>query len=205
MTRKCSALQAGRLAWFRPHHLPSLPWKQHLGSMGTASDWAVRCVLVAAWSSSTSVGSEAFAFVSSPPGHGTKAATTGASSTRAATATAQRRCRVFSSLSSAGRAPPVRCSQHTPGRLHGSSDGREGISRVETASFARVLPPAAPRSSSHGHGSRSGSNRRRRDVSGPLFAEDQGWLDALKGVADEPGLPLGPSKKVGGCRYLHPR
>lgn len=165
--------------------------------MVTASDWAVRCMLVAAWSSSTSVGSEAFTFVGGPPGHGTAAATT-AASTRVATATAQRRCRAFSSPSPASIAPPARGSRHELGRLHGSSDDRQGTSRAEMARSARMLPPAAPRSTSHAHGTRSGCSRRRRDISGPLFAEDQGWLDALKGVSDEPGLPLGPSKKVRG-------
>lgn len=45
---------------------------------------------------------------------------------------------------------------------------------------------------------------RRRRALRPLFAEDQGWLDALKGLEIENGLPeLSPGpRKVSSCRIL---
>lgn len=39
-----------------------------------------------------------------------------------------------------------------------------------------------------------GRRRHRRRVLPPLFAEDQGWLDALKSVSGDSGLPMGPKK-----------
>lgn len=39
-----------------------------------------------------------------------------------------------------------------------------------------------------------GRRRHRRRMLPPLFAEDQGWLDALKSVSGESGLPMGPKK-----------
>lgn len=50
------------------------------------------------------------------------------------------------------------------------------------------------RSSGSSGRSRWMSNRRRGRGSGPLFAEDQGWLEALQDMSGDSNLPMGPKK-----------
>lgn len=164
--------------------------------MGAGSEWAVRCMLLAAWSASNNAGSEAFTFISRPP-----------SSTAVApsSSTSQRRSRAFSSPPSVARPPsPQHGPRRKSGRLYASSGIRQGRStEVLSSRQRRVLASSCcddqrrVASPCNGHlaGSRS-SRRRWPSALGPLFAEDQGWLDALKGMSDEPALPLGPTKKV---------
>lgn len=169
--------------------------------MGAGSEWAVRCMLLAAWSTNTNTGVDAFTFIARPP-HAT-ATSAGTHSTAAQApprSTPHRRSRAFSSppLVETPPSPRQGGAQRKSGRLHGVMQERSGV-----LGSRRQEP--APDPCCGERDSTSRSKRRRRSALGPLFAEDQGWLDALKGVTDEPGLPLGPSKKVrpknmnGGC------
>lgn len=170
-------------------------WERIYQSMGAGSEWAVRCMLLAAWSANTNsnISVDAFAFVASRPPHAT-ATSAGTHSTAAlapSRSTPHRRSRAFSSPPVVDTPPTPRQggTQRTSSRLHGVMHERSGV-----LGSRRQEP--APGACCGERFSTSRSNRRGRSALGPLFAEDQGWLDALKGVTDEPGLPLGPSKKV---------
>lgn len=162
--------------------------------MGAGSEWAVRCLLVAAWSVNKNTGVDAFTVISRPP-HAT-ATSAGPRRTAAYTpsrSTPHRHSRSFSSPPLVDTPPPVHQGgqQRKSGRLH-------GVMQERSALPSRRRPVPVPGLCCGEGPSTSRSNRRRRSALAPLFAEDQGWLDALKGVTDEPGLPLGPSKKVRG-------
>lgn len=167
--------------------------------MGAGSEWAVRCILFVAWSASHNAYSEAFTFISRPP------------SSTAGVAAAAGGAAAPSSSTSQHRPPSVArppSPQHGPWRisngLYASTSGRyievlgSRQRRVAASSCCDDGPGPVASSLENSRGS-----RRERSAVGPLFAEDQGWLDALKGVADEPALPLGPTKKkVGERRWM---
>jgi len=158
--------------------------------MGAGVEWSVRCLLLAAWSANNNAGSEAFTFLARPPHHHhATAAGRGASSVaNCPRSLPQRLSREFVGRALAAT-PPLH--QYGPDRNPGC------IMRANWCCAPQLQPPPdSPCCRGHGASTASRSSRRRRGSVGPLFAEDQGWLDALKGVADEPGLPLGPSKKV---------
>lgn len=174
-----------------PLHWPSLEFigrRAFTKTMGAGSEWSVRCLLLAAWSANNNAGSEAFTawpphyhHHATAPGRGEPCA---ASSPRS---TLQHHSRDFVGHVLAAT-PPLH--QHGP-------YSNPGCAMRASWSCAQQLPAADDQSCrSHGCADSSRNSRRRRSSVGPLFAEDQGWLDALKAVADEPGLPLGPSKKV---------
>lgn len=159
--------------------------------MGAGSEWSVRCLLVAAWSANNNAGSEAFAFPARPPHlhHATAPAGWGAPSAASSPrSTPQRRSRDFVGRSLDATTPVHQHGPHrNPGFVMRSSGGRQEQQLLAAADDRCCHGPAAVVTR---------KSRRRRGSVGPLFAEDQGWLDALKGMADEPGLPLGPTKKV---------
>lgn len=169
--------------------------------MGAGSEWAVRCMLLATWSANTNTGVDAFTFIARPPHHATAISACTHSSTAALApprSTPHRRSRAFSSPPLVDTPPRRRQggAQRTSGRLHGVMQERPGV-----LGSRRQEPAPGPYCGERAGTSRS--NRRRRSALGPLFAEDQGWLDALKSVTDEPGLPLGPSKKVRAVKNMN--
>ncbi|CAM9583301.1 unnamed protein product, partial [Ectocarpus fasciculatus] len=171
--------------------------------MGTGSEWTVRCMLLAAWSASNNAGSEAFTFTSRSPAHHatpTPPRQQATSTTPPATATSQRCARAFSSPASAGTPSSAHGPKRRLGHLHADRQHGMAAGPARSAGTLRPVVQGGSRSNYHSSASegRSSSGRRRRSASGPMFAEDEGWLEALKGVADEPGLPLGPSKKMSG-------
>lgn len=161
--------------------------------MVVVSEWAVRCMLLAAWSANNNARVGAFTFIARPP-HVTTAGTHRAAALAPPRPPPHRRSRAFSNPTLVDTPPKPRQGgpQRKSGCLHGVMQERSGVLG------SRRQEPARGPCSSGECPSTSRSNRRRRNALGPLFAEDQGWLDALKGVTDEPGLPLGPSKKVRG-------
>lgn len=169
--------------------------------MGSGSEWAARCILMAAWSSNANTGVDAFAFAAGPPhATATSAGTLSTATFAPPRSTPHRRSRAFSSPNLADATPPTPrqgVAQRKSGRrLHGVMQERSGVLGSSRRQEPEPTPPR-PACCGERRSSTSRGNRRRRSALAPLFAEDQGWLDALKGVTDEPGLPLGPTKKVG--------
>eukprot|EP00752_Nemacystus_decipiens_P006075 g5483.t1 len=159
--------------------------------MGAGSEWAVRCMLLAAWSANTRHGGvEAFAFPRPPHPTATSSAGTRSTALAPPTSTSHRRSRAFSSPSLVDTSPTSRrgSARRKSGRFHGVMHERSGVPCSPRQAPAPGLCCGERARTSRGH-------RRKRSTLGPLFAEDQGWLDALKSIGDEPGLPLGPSSK----------
>lgn len=165
--------------------------------MGTGSEWALRCMLLVAWSASSSNrGSEAFVIPATllhAPGASAIVSleSGGPFSTRPARAprgpSHPRNGSPRESNRYVRRGTSIGSSINSSGELCEQARGGAG------AAGARLT---APGGWSELGASRQGSRgcRRRRNSLGPLFAEDQGWLDALKDVSGESGLPMGPKK-----------
>ena len=172
--------------------------------MGTRPERAVlRCAILAVWSTSIHSRFQGFTVVARPPrvakhtaqpGHA-PAAFLCPTTTRTAKAPQQ---------SSDG--PP-----RYPGHHHSSTSTSASKSDTsEGARWARIVVELAPVASADarrevrrgGWGTVSSRRRHRTTTFPPLFAEDQSWLDALKEVTGDSGLPMGPKKVRTGAPTL---
>lgn len=155
--------------------------------MGKGLEWAVRCMLFTAWSAGNNSASEAFTIVAKPPPHPT-------------TTTAALRGTTFVCASPAAtfyprRAPPAHGSSRSGsnGEFSWHSKSSTEITAARSTPTRLVLGHRARATGVEGS---STSSRRRQSPLRPLFSADQGWLDALKEMSGDSGLPMGP-KKVG--------
>lgn len=165
--------------------------------MGTRPEWVVlRCAILAVWSASIHNGSQGFTVVARPP--------------RVAKHTAQpgHAPGAFSCPTTTAKAlkQPRNGPQRYPGHhQHSSTSTSTGATESDNGEgtrWARSAVEVTPVTSAHarrevrrgGWGAVSSRRRRRSSTFPPLFAEDQSWLDALKEVTGDSGLPMGPKK-----------
>lgn len=162
----------------------------------------LRCAILAVWSASIHSGSQGFTGVARPPrvakhtaqsGHAPAAFSCPTTTTRTAKAPQQPR-----------DGPQRYRGHHLSSTSASNSDSGEGIRRARNeVEVAPVASADARREVRRGGwGAVSSRRRRRSSTFPPLFAEDQSWLDALKEVTGDSGLPMGPKKVRTGASTL---